>query len=82
MLLKILVILSYLAIISSVDPALEDEEIMAVSYIQYLSERQSARHKRDSEGEWAYASNITEYNLKNKVIDKDPRESKMGIISF
>ncbi|KAK9731649.1 Angiotensin-converting enzyme [Popillia japonica] len=40
---------------------------MAVSYIQYLSERQSARHKRDSEGEWAYASNITEYNLKNKV---------------
>lgn len=65
--IRILLFTLYFVKIDSVDPALEDEEITAISYIKYLNERASERHKRYSAAEWAYASNITEYNLKEKV---------------
>lgn len=64
---RVFLITLYLITVSCVDPAIEEEEITAISYIKYLSEKTSERYKRASTAEWAYASNITEYNLKNKV---------------
>jgi hypothetical protein len=58
--------------VSGFDPDLEmeqipDEEARAKIYLDYLDKEFSKRATRSVTAEWAYASNITDENLKNKV---------------
>ena len=57
---------------SGFDPDLEmedipDEEARAKIYLDYLDQEFSERSTKSASAEWAYASNITDENLKNKV---------------
>jgi hypothetical protein len=58
--------------VSGFDPDLEmeqipDEEARARIYLDYLDKEFSKWATKSTLAEWAYASNITEENLKNKV---------------
>jgi hypothetical protein len=58
--------------VSGFDPDLEmeqipDEEARARIYLDYLDKEFSSWATKSTLAEWAYASNITEENLKKKV---------------
>lgn len=50
-----------------VDPAIEDEELSARSFLKYLNKKSKELFKKSANAEWAYASNITKENLAKKV---------------
>jgi hypothetical protein len=70
--LLVLIITTSILTVSGLDPDLEmeqipDDEARARIYLDYLDKEFSKRSTQSASAEWAYASNITEENLKNKV---------------
>ncbi|XP_008198828.3 angiotensin-converting enzyme-like [Tribolium castaneum] len=49
------------------DPEIEDEELRARDFLQFLNKKNEESSNRLVLAEWAYASNITEQNLQNKL---------------
>ena len=67
-----LIITKSILTVSGLDPDLEmeqipDDEARARIYLDYLDKEFGKRATQSALAEWAYASNITEENLKNKV---------------
>lgn len=70
--LLVLIFTTSVLTVSCLDPDLEmeqipDDEARARIYLDYLDKEFSKRSTLSALAEWAYASNITEENLKNKV---------------
>ncbi|GLH09196.1 uncharacterized protein GBIM_14303 [Gryllus bimaculatus] len=69
-----LMVLVVLGLVSALDPALEeaaardpDPEAAAREYLRELDHDTGVHLNRASLAEWAYASNLTEHNLKRKL---------------
>jgi hypothetical protein len=70
--LLVLIFTTSILTVSGFDPDLEteqipDDEARARIYLDYLDKEFSKRATQSALAEWAYASNITDENLKNKV---------------
>ena len=70
--LLVLIFTASVLTVSGFDPDLEmeqipDDEARARIYLDYLDKEFSKRATQSALADWAYASNITEENLKNKV---------------
>lgn len=64
--LLILLLVTHYTVLCT-DPEIEDEEIRARDYLQLLNQKTQEQENRLALAEWAYASNLTEANLRNKV---------------
>jgi hypothetical protein len=70
--LLVVIFTTTIVTVSGFDPDLEmeqipDEEARARIYLDYLDKEFSKRSTQSALAEWAYASNITDETLKNKV---------------
>lgn len=65
--LRVLILLICLYGAECSSQAIEEEQIRAKSFLQQLDQKSSERVVRLNVAEWAYASNITDENLKNLV---------------
>lgn len=65
---KIFIILAIFATSGyTTDPEIETEELRARDFLQVLNKKNEESSNKLALAEWAYASNITDTNLQNKV---------------
>ncbi|KAK4882077.1 hypothetical protein RN001_005396 [Aquatica leii] len=89
--LKILVfVLNSISLLSKVygsDPAIEEEEARARAFLKILNEKTWTRNNKGTIAAWNYASNITDYNLKEQIrvsaeIAKEVKEDWKELTKF
>lgn len=77
-----LLVLAAVAVALAANPQLEEDELAALKYVNDLEQEILARNNEATEASWAYESNLTEDNLKqrNEIQTRNANYFKVGSV--
>lgn len=82
--LLVVALAAIIAVAGATNPELEETELAALKYVNDLEQEILARNNEATEASWAYESNLTEDNLKqrNEIQTRNANYFKVGRCSW